>query len=175
MAESPPPKPHPYVSRWKKAVTSPGAVARVTVGAGIRQLRGKPEKYGGGMAGFGKRLGAGFATNAVGRTAENLVAARLHEDLDYHRSGLEGVKPRLLFALKSTVVARDTRNGKQGPAYGRIAGNAASGAFVQGALAAGSGAATAGVGFAATAGMNVFREFVPREKIPLIGKRERER
>jgi len=45
-------------------------------------------------------------------------------------------------------------------AAGRLAGHAAAGAFTQGALAAGSGASTAGIGLAAEAGANVVREFV---------------
>jgi len=86
----------------------------------------------------------------------------LHEDLNYHRSTKHGVAPRLAHALTSTVVTRNTKNGKRTPAAGRIAGNAAAGAFTQGALAAGSGASTAGIGLAAEAGTNVVREFAPR-------------
>ena len=157
---------HPYVTRWKHATFGKGAAARVTAGAAINQLRGYPRNYGGGIAGFGKRLGAGFATNAVGRTVEHGLAARLHEDLDYHRSGKRGVGPRLGYALESTVVTHDTRTGKRTPAVGRIAGHAASGAFAQGVLAAGSGAATAGVGLGIDAGANVAREFLPRRRSP---------
>lgn len=164
------PQKHPYRTRWKKSVAGKGALARVTAGAGVAQLRNKPAKYGGGVAGFGKRLGAGIATNAVGRTAEHVVAARLHEDLNYHPSNKRGVVPRLGYALKSTVVTRDTRNGKKRPAAGRLAGHAAAGAFTQGVLAAGSGASTAGIGLAADAGANVVREFVPRKKKPAIAQ-----
>ena len=154
---------HPYHRKeWKKSVGGKSAVGRVTAGAAINQVRKKPAKYGGGVAGFGKRLGAGLATNAVGQTAKHAVAAKLHEDLHYHRSNKKGVAPRLGYALKSTVVTRDTRNGKRKPAAGRLAGHAASGAFTQGVLAAGSGASTAGIGLAADAGANVVREFVPR-------------
>jgi hypothetical protein len=128
----------------------------------VAQLRKSPRKYGGGASGFGKRLGAGFATNAVKTTVEHGVAARLHEDLNYHRSTKHGVAPRLAHALTSTVVTRNTETGKRTPAAGRLAGNAAAGAFTQGALAAGSGVSTAGIGLAAEAGANVVREFAPR-------------
>lgn len=154
---------HPYVRRWKHATFGKGALARVTAGAAINQLRNHPAKYGGGISGFGKRLGAGFATNAVGKTVEHGLAARLHEDLDYHPSGKHGVGPRLEYALESTVVTHNTRTGKRTPAIGRLAGHAASGAFAQGVLAAGSGAATAGVGLGIDAGANVAREFMPRK------------
>jgi hypothetical protein len=153
---------HPYRTRWKHATLGKGAMGRVAAGAGIGQLRNSPSKYGGGISGFGKRLGAGFAGNAVGKTVEHGVAAKLHEDLDYHRSNKRGVWPRVGYALKSTVVTRNTKSNKQRPATGRIAGHAASGAFTQGVLVAGSGAATAGIGVAADAGANVVREFVPR-------------
>jgi hypothetical protein len=157
---------HPYRTRWKHATIGKGAMGRVAIGAGVGQLRNSPRKYGGGISGFGKRLGAGFATNAVGKTVEHGVAAKLHEDLDYHRSNKQGVFPRLGYALKSTVVTRNTKSGKKRPAAGRLAGHAASGAFTQGVLAAGSGASTAGIGLAADAGANVVREFVPRRKHP---------
>jgi hypothetical protein len=155
---------HPYRRSLKHETVGKGALGRVTAGAGINQLRGKPSKYGGGVAGFGKRLGAGFAGNAVNQTVKHGVAAKLHEDLHYQRSNKHGVAPRLGYALKSTVITRNTRTGKQTPAAGRIAGHAAAGAFTQGVLAAGSGASTAGIGLAADAGSNVAREFIPPRK-----------
>ena len=153
---------HPYRSRLKRATVGKIALVRVAVGAGIAQIRNAPEKYGGGPEGFAKRLGSGFATHAVKTTVEHVVAARLHEDLNYHRSDKEGIAPRVAYALTSTVIIRNTGNGKRRPAAGRLAGNAAAGAFMQGVLAAGSGAATAGLGLAAEAGVNVVREFLPR-------------
>jgi len=153
---------HPYRKEWKHSVAGKKAVGRVTAGAAISHLRKRPAKYGGGVAGFGKRVGAGLAGNAVGQTAKHAVAAKLHEDLHYHRSNKHGIAPRLGYALKSTVITRNTRNGKRRPAAGRLAGHAAAGAFTQGVLAAGSGASTAGVGLAADAGANVVREFYPR-------------
>lgn len=155
---------HPYRQHWKQSTVGKGAVGRIAAGAGMGTLRHSPRKYGGGAAGFGKRLGAGLATNAVGRTVEHGVAAKLHEDLHYRRSNKRGVGPRLAYAMKSTVITRNTRTGKATPAAGRIAGHAASGAFTQGVLAAGSGASTAGIGLAADAGANVVREFVPPKK-----------
>ncbi len=155
---------HPYRKSLKHHTIGKRAVGRVTAGAGINQLRGKPSKYGGGATGFGKRVGAGFAGNAVNQTVKHGVAAKLHEDLHYRRSNKRGVAPRLGYALKSTVITRNTRTGKHTPAAGKIAGHAASGAFTQGVLAAGSGASTAGVGLAADAGANVAREFIPARK-----------
>jgi hypothetical protein len=67
-------------------------------------------------------------------------------------------------ALASTVVTRNTRNGKHTVAAGRISGHAAAGAVSQAALHAGSGASTAGIGLAADAGANVGREFWPHHR-----------
>jgi hypothetical protein len=153
---------HPYRRHWKHATFGKQAVTGVAAGAGIAQLRHDPRGYGSGAAGFGKRLGAGFATHAVKTTVEHTVAARLHEDLHYQRSSKRGVGPRLGHALASTVITRNTRTGKRTPAVGRISGHAAAGAVSQGLLSAGSGASTAGIGLAAEAGANVAREFWPR-------------
>jgi hypothetical protein len=157
---------HPYRNHWKRSVVGKVALGRVFGGAALGQAMHRPSKYGTAAAGFGKRVGAGFAINVVGRTVEHLVAAKLHEDLHYHRSQKHGIGPRLEYALKSTFVTRNTRTGKATPAAGRLAGHAAAGAVTQAVLAAGSGAATAGIGLAASAGANIIREFVPRRKRP---------
>ena len=152
---------HPYLSRWKHAAFGIRPLAGVTAGAAFAQLRNAPYRWGGGIAGFGKRLGAGLAIHTVNITVEHLVAAPLHEDLDYHPSQERGIKRQLVHALVSTVVVRNTRSGKSRPALGRISGHAAAGVFAEVALSGLSGASTAGIGFAADAGVNVIREFLP--------------
>lgn len=153
---------HPYRRHWKHATFGKQAVTGVAAGASVAQLRHSPRGFGGGAAGFGKRLGSGFATHAVKTTVEHAVAAPLHESLHYERSTKKGFGPRLGHALKSTVITRNTRTGKHTPAVGRIAGHAAAGAVSQAWLSAASGASTAGIGLAAEAGANVAREFWPR-------------
>jgi hypothetical protein len=83
----------------------------MAAGAGVSQARHEPKQWGGGAVGFGKRTGAGFATHGVKTTVEHAVAAPLHEDLHYHRSNKRGFGPRLGYALKSTVVTRNTKTG----------------------------------------------------------------
>jgi len=153
---------HPYQKHWKQSTFGKVALSGVVVKAGIGQLRGHPRSYGGGMAGFGKRLGAGFTTHAVKTTVEHIIAATLHEDLHCHKSGKTGFRPRLWHALESTVITHSTRSGKAHPAVGRLSGHATAGIVSQVALHAGSGAITAGVGLAAEAGVNVAHEFWPR-------------
>jgi hypothetical protein len=155
---------HPYRRHWKESMIGKRAVGGVVASAGVAQLRGHPRNYGGGAAGFGKRLGAGFALHGVETTVEHAVAAPLHEDLHYHRSTKRGFAPRLGHALKSTVITQSTRSGKDRPAVGRLSGHAAAGVVSQAALHAGSGASTAGIGLAADAGANFAREFWPRHK-----------
>src|SRR5437773_3972293 len=162
---------HPYLKHWKKSTFGKRPMAGVAGRAGVAQLRNRPRQYGGGAAGFGKRLGAGAATHGVKTTVEHAVAAPLHEDLHYHPSTKSGVAPRLGHALKSTVVTRNTRTGRRTPAAGRISGNAAAGAVSQAALAGASGASTAGIGLAADAGANVAREFWPKRRSPVHASR----
>ena len=162
---------HPYRQHWKHSTFGKGALGGVAAGAGMGQLRGHPRNYGGGAAGFGKRLGAGMATHSVKTTVEHAVAAPLHEDLHYHRSTKSGFGPRLGHALKSTVITSSTKSGKRQPAVGRLSGHAAAGAVSQGVLHAGSGAATAGVGLGAEGGANVAREFWPRHNSRHVSRR----
>ncbi len=155
---------HPYVKHWKHETFGKRAVAGVAAGAAVQHVRHHPGKYGRGVTGFGKRVGAGFATHAVTTTVEHAIAAPLHEDLHYHRSTKRGFGPRMRHALVSTVVTRNTKTGKHTAAAGRISGHAAAGAFTQAALHTAGGASTAGIGLAADAGVNVAREFWPRHK-----------
>src|SRR5215472_11829638 len=154
---------HPYRHHWKHATFGKAALGRVAAGATLGQMTGHPRNFGGGASGFGKRLGAGFATHGVKTTVEHVVAAPLHEDLHYHRSDKHGVAPRLGHALASTVVTTNVKTGKRTPAVGRIAGHGAAGAVSQALLAGASGGVTAGVGLAADAGSTVAREFWPRK------------
>jgi hypothetical protein len=155
---------HPYVKHWKRSTFGKRPAAGVAARAGVAQLRNRPRQWGSGVDGFGKRLGAGFATHAVKTTVEHAVAAPLHEDLHYHRSNKSGVAPRLGHALTSSVVTRNTKTGRRTPAAGRISGHVAAGAVSQTALAGANAASTAGIGLAANAGANVAREFWPQQR-----------
>ena len=154
---------HPYRQHWKKATYGRNAVIGVTAKATFGQIINRPSQYGRGAAGFGKRMGFGFATHAVKTTVEHVVAAPLHEDLHYHRSTDPRFGPRIRHALVSTVVTQNTHTGKRVPAMGRLSGNAAAGTFAALVVPAASGASTAGLGLAADAGANVVREFWPRK------------
>src|SRR6266566_7306963 len=102
---------HPYRKHWKHSTYGKHALLGITAGAGVAHLQHRPHQLGGGAAGFGKRIGVGFATHAVKSTVEHAVAAPLHEDLHYHRSTKHGFGPRLGHALTSTVITRNTKSG----------------------------------------------------------------
>src|SRR5262249_60128631 len=110
--------------------------------------------------------GAGCGRHAVKTRVEHAVAAPLRENLQYRRSNKSGVAPRLGHALASTVVTRNTKTGRRGPAVGRLSGHAAAGAVSQVAIAGASGASTAGIGLAADAGANGARGVWPRPRRP---------
>src|SRR5947209_6345526 len=116
------PRQHPYPQHWKQSTYGKKPVVGVAARAGVRQMTHHPKNWRG-ASGFGKQLGTGFATHAVKTTVEHAVAAPLHEDLHYHRSTKRGFTPRLRHALVSTVVTRNTKNGKRRPAAGRISGH----------------------------------------------------
>jgi hypothetical protein len=122
---------HPYRQHWKQASFGKVAAGGVVAKAGIGQLLGHPRNYGGGIQGFGKRLGAGFTTHMVKTTVEHAIAAPLHEDLRYHRSDKTGFRPRLWYALRSTVITHNTRTGGARPAVGRLSGHAAAGILAE--------------------------------------------
>jgi len=153
---------HPYRRDWKHSMFSKSALAGTAARAGLAHAMNRPDVWGRGASGFGKRIGTSFGIHAVGTTVEHAVAASLHEDLHYHRSDNPRFGPRLRHALVSTVWTRNTRNGKHRPAVGRISGHAAAGALSAAWVPAASGASTAGFGLAADAGANVVREFWPR-------------
>ncbi len=154
---------------YRKKVFKPESAALSAVTAGINTARNSPHEWGGGIAGFGKRVGSSFGQHIVKGTIEFGVGNLLHEDLRYQRSNLQGTWPRLKYAVKSTfIVPRTNRPGKT-VAAGRIAGNFGGGLISrawQPASTAGLGAglASGGIGLGADVGIHVAREFWPRKK-----------
>ena len=158
-------------NQYARRLFSPRAAARSMVGAGIDQARGEPREWGGGMRGFGRRLGSAFGTHAVRTTIHFGVSKMLHEELDYRRSDKQGFRPRVTHALLATVITRKTTTGRQTLAVGEITGVIGGGLISRLWHPArfhtvGSGLSSAGVSFAAGAGMNVVREFWPEIRHP---------
>ncbi len=95
--------------------------------AGISQARSDFPGYGQGSRGYLKRLGAGFADSIDGTMLGNAVfPALLHQDPRYFRKGTGSITARLLYAVSTTVRAKND-NGKWALNYSNLLGNIAAG------------------------------------------------
>jgi hypothetical protein len=147
----------------KRAVVGAGASAAVGT------ARNSPHEWGRGAAGMGKRFGSSLGQHAIKEGIEYGVGHALHENLHYQRSNKHGTLPRMAYAVKRTfIVPKTNRRGKKTVAGGRIAGNVGAGVISrawQPASAGGLGAglATGGIGLGADVGVNMAREFWPRQ------------
>jgi hypothetical protein len=162
-------KSHSYRNEYKRKTFGKRALAGAGVGGAVAHARNSPREWGRGVAGFGKRVGAGFAQHAVKNSIQYGVAGLRHEDLHYYRSKKRGFGPRLRHALVSTVVTRKTTTGKRTGAAGRVSGAMGSGLISRAWQPArlhtvSSGVATGGMVLGADAATNVAREFWPRGK-----------
>ena len=68
-------------------------ILQAAASAGIRQAEGKPEEWGGGAEGYGRRIGNAYAENVIHRTLQYGISAALHEDNRYFVSGQTGFLP----------------------------------------------------------------------------------
>jgi hypothetical protein len=89
------------------------------VGATIGQASGTPYAWGGGVEGFAKRYGSGFAGNLSRQTFAFLIESATAEDPRYFPSQERTFKQRTLNAAKQ-VVATKTDSNHSSFAYGRV-------------------------------------------------------
>ena len=162
--------------RFRRAVISRWTVAGSAAAAGVNQIRRSPRQWGGGPAGYAKRFGSSLGTQVAKHAIEFGVAAAHNENLQYQRSNRQGTMPRLEYAVKHTfIVPRRTKPGRT-IALGRISGNMGAGMLSQTwmpAAGVGAGLASGGIGLGADVGVNVAREFWPRQhKRTAVRKRE---
>jgi len=161
----------PTATQYAKHTFGKSSLIRAGAGAAIQQARNNPREWGGGVAGFGKRLASGFGEHVVKGTIEFGVATVRHEELGYRPSRKQGFGPRLKYALLSTVIARKTTTGKKTFASGRVSGAMGSGFISRLWMPArfhtiASGVATGGVLLGVDAGTYVAREFWPEIRHP---------
>jgi hypothetical protein len=97
---------------FTKRLASPGSLVKSAAGAGLDQWRDSPAEWGQGMEGYGRRLGYKLANRGVENGIGFLVAAPLHQDPRYFRSGKTGFWPRSKHAMVSTFVARTDSGGR---------------------------------------------------------------
>jgi hypothetical protein len=149
-----------------KDVMSPALLFDFTVYAGITQALHRPAEWDTHLDGFGKRLGSAYAENFIDGVVTNSIAWGLHEDNRYFASGKHGFRPRLLYVLESSVMARHD-DGSRSISVSSLTG-AASAAFIarswQPSTTSSAGNAAESFGFiiATDALRNGFIEFAPR-------------
>jgi hypothetical protein len=106
-----------------KGALDPWAFGLTAFVAGIGQAEDSTPEWGGGMQGYGKRLGAGYADYFMGNFFGNAVlTSLLHEDPRYFQKGSGKPIDRVLWAAASTVWCKRDKGG-WGPNYANVGGN----------------------------------------------------
>ncbi len=162
---------HERLTIYVHSFTTPESLISPLMGAGISQAEGTPREWGGGMAGFGKRMASAYGRNAISRTIMLGVATVDHEDPRYHPSDQKGFWPRTRHAIVSTFVSPTTSGGSE-PAYSRFAG-AYGAAFIANAWeppsedSARHALERGSISLVSSIGWNVFKEFWPSIRSPI--------
>jgi hypothetical protein len=100
------------------------------VAGGISEAEGSDHGYGGGPAGYFKRVGADYADSFDGAMIGNaLLPAILHQDPRFFRRGYGSAKRRIFYALSTSFVCKHDNTGKWEPNYSNLGGNLAAGAI----------------------------------------------
>ena len=82
--------------------------------AGVGQLTNQHPQFGQGLAGFGRRLGTGYADQAIGNMmTEAIYPSLLHEDPRYFRRGYGSIGSRTWYALTRVMVTRTDSGGRR--------------------------------------------------------------
>jgi hypothetical protein len=150
---------------YLKTMVNPIGFFKVGFSAGIDQWNDKPEEWGQGASGYGKRFANIEGQYAIQRTVTFGLSSALHEDNRYFNSGKHGLWPRAIYALESGILARHD-DGSRHISVSQIGGVAA-GAFVSrlwqppSQSSAGDGAVSFGITMASNAGFGLVKEFLP--------------
>jgi hypothetical protein len=107
--------------RYVKDTVGPFRLVRTAASAGIDQWRDKPEEWGQGMKGYGKRFASSLGRNAIQQTITYGLDEALDQDSDFHRSNRDGFFPRVKHAFLETITSR-TKSGKRVLSAPRLAG-----------------------------------------------------
>ncbi|HEY9126280.1 MAG TPA: hypothetical protein VIM62_04095 [Acidobacteriaceae bacterium] len=100
------------------------------IAGGISEAEGSDYGYGGGPAGYFKRVGADYADSFDGAMIGNaLLPSLLHQDPRFFRRGYGSAKKRIFYALSTSFVCKHDNTGKWEPNYSNIGGNLAAGAI----------------------------------------------
>lgn len=89
------------------------ALAKNLALASIRQANNSPVEWGRSMEGFGKRVGARYATSASYHSMTYLLGAALHEDPRYFKQGTGSVRSRVRTAAWQVFTTRTDSGGRR--------------------------------------------------------------
>ena len=133
--------------------------------AGFGQLTNQNPSYGQGLAGYGRRLGAGFGDQAIGNMmTEGIFPSLLHEDPRYFRRGYGGTWSRAWYAASRVIVNRNDK-GEWRFNFSEVLGNATgvaiSNAYEPDARKASTNVAKLGEQIGIDAVSQVLKEFWP--------------
>ncbi len=150
---------------YVKSVFAPGPVLAAAAGYGFSQWRDSPREWRQGGTRYGGRFANHFSFNAVRQTISFGTAAFLREDNRYFASGKQSVALRIAYAITATVMSHQGDQNRHlsissvsGIVGATLISRIWSPPSWQGARNIGK---SIGITFAATAGFNVAREFVP--------------
>jgi hypothetical protein len=107
---------------YRRSLIRPRSFVTPALGATMAQIDNKPPEWGGGMAGFGRRLASHEGRSAVNRTIAFGVAAAIGEDPRSYPSKETDFWKRVRHAVVRNFVSRND-NGDPMPAYSRFAGS----------------------------------------------------
>ena len=100
------------------------------IAGGISEAEGSDYGYGGGPAGYFKRVGADYADSFDGAMIGNaLLPSLLHQDPRFFRRGYGSAKRRIFYALSTSFVCKHDNTGKWEPNYSNLGGNLIAGAI----------------------------------------------
>lgn len=115
------PTPRERFNRYVKSTVGPERLLRTAAAAGLAQWRDKPEEWGQGAEGYGKRYASGLGQNAIQQTFTYGLDMALQLDTGFQKSKRTGFFPRLKDALAQNVTSRN-KSGNRVISVPRFAG-----------------------------------------------------
>jgi hypothetical protein len=144
--------------------------------AALGQISNQHPQFGQGMEGFGKRLGTGYADQAIGNMmTESIFPSLLHEDPRYFRRGTGSVKSRTWYALSRIFVTRTDAGGRRfnySEVLGNATGVAISNLYYSDTRSAGENGEKLATQLGTDAASQVLKEFWPDIKRKLFKSRK---
>jgi len=152
-------------SDFLKSLVNPWAFASAGFSAGLDHLAHKPEEWGQGAGGYGRRFANIEGQYLIQKTVTFGLSSALHEDNRYFGSGKKGFWHRVGYAVTSSSLARND-SGKLRVSVSQVVGVAAGAGLARFWLpgsqnGASQAAISFGLSMAGNAGTCVAKEFLP--------------